>query len=141
MRIGPSFPDELIAAGISLDGLSWNTEAGTLIFADSVPDATRQAVLDVLAVHDPLKRAQDAQARRVHPYYFRLRFTQAQRVAIATSTDPAVIDLREGFAAADTIGLDDRRTAGGLQLLADKGLIDQADVAKLLADRKPEEKP
>ena len=83
----------------------------------------------------------DATLRRVHPYYFRLRFTAAQRLAIATSADPLVIDLREGFAAADTIGLDDRRTSGGLQLLADKGLIDQADVAKLLVDRKPQEKP
>ena len=83
----------------------------------------------------------DPLLRRIHPYYFRLRFTKTQRIAIATSTDPAVIDLRDGFAAADTIGLDDRRTSGGLQLLADKGLIDQADVAKLLVDRKPQEKP
>jgi len=83
----------------------------------------------------------DPNARRVHPYYFRLRFTQAQRIAIATSTDPAVIDLRDGFAAADTIGLDDQRTQRGLELLRDKGLIAADDVATLLADRKPEEKP
>ena len=83
----------------------------------------------------------DPNARRVHPYYFRLRFTQAQRIAIATSTDPAVIDLRDGFAAADTIGLDDRRTVDGLQLLVLKGLISADDVPKLLADRKPGEKP
>ena len=83
----------------------------------------------------------DPLARRVHPYYFRLRFTQPQRVTIATSADPLVIDLRESFAAADTIGLDDPRTAAGLQLLVAKGLIEQTDVAKLLVDRKPQEKP
>ena len=83
----------------------------------------------------------DPLARRVHPYYFRLRFSQPQRVAIATSADPLVIDLRESFAAADTIGLDDPRTAAGLQLLVAKGLIEQTDVAKLLVDRTPQEKP
>jgi hypothetical protein len=101
--------------------LAWRDAGGTPDPADPPPS-------------DPL-------ARRVHPYYFRLRFAQAQRIAIATSADPLVIDLREGFAAADTIGLDDPRTAAGLQLLVARGLIAAGDVAALLADRRPDEKP
>lgn len=80
-------------------------------------------------------------ARRLHPYYFRLRFTRDQRIAFATSTDPDVIDLREGFTAASTIGLDDKRTSDGLDLLIAKGIIRSGDKAALLADRREGEKP
>lgn len=83
----------------------------------------------------------DPSLRRVHPYYFRARFTKAQRVAFATSTDPDIIDLREAFAAADTIGLDDPRTAAGLDLMIAKGVIASGDKAALLADRRPGESP
>ena len=92
------------------------------------------------ALNDPAKQP-IANARRVHPYYFRLRFTKAQRIAFATSTDPDVIDLSEAFRAADAIGLDDPRTDAGLNLLIAKGIIQSSDKAALLADRKVGEKP
>ena len=124
---------------------------GVLRIADSVwipaaeDNADWRAYLawrDADGVPEPADPAPpDASLRRVHPYYFRLRFAQAQRIAIATSADPLVIDLREGFSAADTIGLDDQRTVDGLQLLVLKGLIGADDVPKLLVDRKPQEKP
>lgn len=83
----------------------------------------------------------DPTLRRIHPYYFRLRFTKTQRIAFATSTDPDVIDLSEAFRSADTIGLDDPRTDAGLQLLITKGIIKESDKAALLADRRANEKP
>lgn len=92
------------------------------------------------AANDPASRPLP-DARRLHPYYFRLRFTRDQRIAFAASTDPDVIDLREGFTAASTIGLDDPRTAAGLDLLVAKGIIRSGDKAALLADRREGEKP
>lgn len=83
----------------------------------------------------------DPTLRTIHPFYFRLRFTQAQRTAFDKSTDDAVVELRARFLSASTIGLDDPRTAAGLQLLVARGLIDAGDVAALLADRRPDEKP
>lgn len=100
-----------------------------------------------LADDDPAVVAFNARAsadptlRRIHPYYFRLRFSKAQRIAFATSTDPDVIDLSEAFRSADTIGLDDPRTNAGLNLLIAKGIIQAGDKAALLADRKVSEKP
>lgn len=79
--------------------------------------------------------------RTVHPFYFRLRFTQAQRTAFDTSVDPALVELRAQFTSADTIGLDDPRTAAGLDLMIAKSIIAAGDKAALLADRKPGEKP
>lgn len=83
----------------------------------------------------------DPTLRMIHPFYFRLRFTQQQRTTFDLSTDPAVVELRARFLAASTIGLDDKRTSDGLDLMIAKGLIQPGDKAALLADRKPEEKP
>lgn len=83
----------------------------------------------------------DPTLRSIHPFYFRLRFTQQQRTTFDLSTDPAVVELRARFLAASTIGLDDKRTSDGLDLMIAKGLIQPGDKAALLADRKPEEKP
>lgn len=55
-KIGPTFPDEIAAAGISFEGWSWNIIDGTFSFNDDVPQATRDAVLAVYAVHDPTKQ-------------------------------------------------------------------------------------
>ena len=85
--------------------------------------------------------APDPTLRAIHPFYFRLRFTQAQRTTFDLSTDPAVVELRARFLAASTIGLDDQRTSDGLDLMAAKGLIQPGDKAALLADRKPDERP
>ena len=129
-----------VSIGRRDDRSTWRVQLaeGASVEAIAAAQATAQPIIDGF---DLAAAERDPDHRRVHPYYFRLRFSQAQRLAIATSADPLVIDLREGFAAADTIGLDDPRTAAGLQLLVARGLIEQTDVAKLLVDRTPQEKP
>ena len=132
------------AVGVSIgrrdDRSTWRVQLAEGASAQDLA-AAQAAAQPIIDAFDVAAAERDPSLRRVHPYYFRLRFTQAQRVAIATSTDPLVVDLREGFAAADTIGLDDPRTAAGLQLLVARGLIAAGDVAALLADRRPDEKP
>jgi len=133
---------EVVAVSIGRrdDRSTWRVQLAEGASAQDLA-AAQAAAQPIIDAFDVAAAERDPSLRRVHPYYFRLRFTQAQRVAIATSTDPLVVDLREGFAAADTIGLDDPRTAAGLQLLVARGLIAAGDVAALLADRRPDEKP
>lgn len=52
MRIGPTFPDELRAAGVSLEGFSWG-EDGVIEYRADVPQAVRDQVAAVLSAHDP----------------------------------------------------------------------------------------
>jgi hypothetical protein len=52
-KIGPTFASELAAAGVSLDGYSWNIFDGTFTYNHDVPVATRDAVAAVYAAHDP----------------------------------------------------------------------------------------
>lgn len=71
-RIGPSFPDELRAAGVVDFRFAWSGDAGTVDFHPDVPDSERAKVLAVLAAHDgPLSEARhqaleatDAEAAR-----------------------------------------------------------------------------
>jgi hypothetical protein len=51
-RIGPSFPDELRAAGVSDFRFSWNRDTGTIDFHPEVPASERAKVQSVLAAHD-----------------------------------------------------------------------------------------
>lgn len=68
--IGPSFAEELKAAGVTTDGYSWNSD-GKITFTD-VPDEEQKKILAVLAAHDgPLSEARhqaleaaDAEAAR-----------------------------------------------------------------------------
>jgi len=53
--IGPNFATELAAAGISGDGIAWGSD-GDIQFAETVPQATRDAVAAVLDAHDPAKQ-------------------------------------------------------------------------------------
>lgn len=53
--IGLTFAAELAAAGIPLDGLSWDAEAGVLIAWSG--DDQRTAAEAILAKHDPAKAA------------------------------------------------------------------------------------
>lgn len=52
VKIGPSFPFELVAAGIPLDGIGWDPAAGVIL---ACPDAVRAQVDAVLATHDSTK--------------------------------------------------------------------------------------
>lgn len=56
LKIGPTFPDEIKAAGIDLDGFGWSTTDGTLMFNEDVPQAKRDKIAAVLAKHDPTKQ-------------------------------------------------------------------------------------
>jgi hypothetical protein len=68
--IGPSFPDELKAAGCTTDGYAWSSD-GNITFTD-VSEEEREKILAVLAAHDgPLSEARhqaleatDAEASR-----------------------------------------------------------------------------
>ena len=55
-KIGPTFADEIRAAGVSFEGWSWGIFDGVVWFREDVPQETRDAVLAVLAVHDPAKQ-------------------------------------------------------------------------------------
>ena len=52
--IGPTFADELKAAGIALDGIAW-TDDGDITYRADVPVETKIAVTNVFKVHDATK--------------------------------------------------------------------------------------
>lgn len=51
-RIGPSFPDELKAAGLTGEPFSWSPD-GDVFWGDDATQALKDAVLAVIAQHDP----------------------------------------------------------------------------------------
>jgi hypothetical protein len=63
-RIGPSFYDELVAAGLAGLPFSWNSD-GAFIFSDEMTAAQISGVQAVYAAHDPTKESiADLQAKR-----------------------------------------------------------------------------
>jgi hypothetical protein len=52
-KIGPTFADELRAAGVPSDGYSWDYMAGEFLYRDDCPQAVRDQVAAVYAAHDP----------------------------------------------------------------------------------------
>jgi len=52
MLIGPTFVDELKAAGAPLDGLSWGAD-GAIVYSPSYQAADKLIVQAVLAAHNP----------------------------------------------------------------------------------------
>lgn len=63
MKIGPTFYDELRAAGATTE-IAWSPEPGHIEYAPSVTPAQRAAVEAVLAAHDPVA-SQAAHERRL----------------------------------------------------------------------------
>ena len=55
--IGPTFKSELLAAGLSLNGIGWDTVTGTLYFNDNYTSDLQDRARAVLASHDPSKLA------------------------------------------------------------------------------------
>lgn len=55
IKIGPTFVDELRAAGARFDGLGWG-EDGTLLFSQEYPEDQRALVRRVFSGHNPLSR-------------------------------------------------------------------------------------
>lgn len=86
MRIGENFHNELSAAGLLHVAFSFSPETGECIFCDTVPQAERDAVLAVIAAHDPTKR--DYRIARAENYPPFQEFIDAQ--VKKSSPDPAV---------------------------------------------------
>ena len=90
LKIGPTFTDELLAAGVSLDGLAWNTEMGEIIASDG--DDHKAAAEAVLAKHDPTKElvvhADSITARQLRLWLLSKGLKSAQ-VEAAIATLPA----------------------------------------------------
>lgn len=79
-----------------------------------------------------LKRDLVRRAGELTPLQFQLRLTQAERIAIRTSTDPAIVDYRALAALAQSISLVDPITVGGLQLLVAEGILAPERVPEIL---------
>lgn len=92
-RIGPTLTPELVAAGVSLDGLAWDAATGTVIASASA--AQLAAAVAVVAAHNP--SAPDP-ARTVDGNYF-----------LAGLVDLGWLAFFEAAAAASTKQLDVRR--------------------------------
>lgn len=60
MRIGSTFLLECRAAGIADPMCIWNRTTGEVSFREDAPQEVRDAVLAVLAVHDPVTSEQNA---------------------------------------------------------------------------------
>lgn len=71
--------------------------------------------------------------RTLSKLQFRVRFTFEERIALDSSTDPAVHTLRRDFFSAEFIDLDDPLTIGGLDLLVYKNIILNTRKAEILA--------
>lgn len=52
-KIGITFTSELKAAGLLLDGITWDPETGEINFDTSVSDERRAAIMAVYEAHDP----------------------------------------------------------------------------------------
>jgi len=121
-KIGPTFADEIRAAGISFEGWSWGIFDGIVWFREDVPQITRDAISAVLAVHDPEKQtvpptpyppgAPDTQVPTLR--WQVSRYTVLERLAMARHADAffAVLDKaprvqRELWAASMMIWNDD----------------------------------
>jgi hypothetical protein len=58
--IGPTFGQELAAAGVSGEGICWNTVSGEIYFREDVPSSRRAAAIAVRAAHDATKSISNA---------------------------------------------------------------------------------
>jgi hypothetical protein len=55
-KIGPTFADELVAAGLTLEGYSWDIMTGEINYAADMPQEIIDLIEAVYAVHDPAKQ-------------------------------------------------------------------------------------
>ncbi|PAW75167.1 MAG: hypothetical protein B9S38_02455 [Verrucomicrobiia bacterium Tous-C4TDCM] len=67
------------------------------------------------------------------PLQIRSRMTMAELLAMDTSTDPAVIIVRNNVIAAQEVRSDDPRTAAGKAILIDKGILSEERAAEVFA--------
>ncbi len=77
---------------------------------------------------------------QVYPFVMQSRFTSAQRRAIWRSDDEHVVDLVIQLTTVRMVDVGSPSVQQGIGYLALIGLIDQADVARILAPMTPEER-
>jgi hypothetical protein len=93
--IGPSFADELTAAGITDRRFTWSPGTGSIEYHPDMPDAERQKVEAVLAAHDgPLSEAR-------HQALEATRAEASRRIAALFDQPPGSLDL--AFAELNTL--------------------------------------
>jgi hypothetical protein len=86
-KIGPSFAEELTAAGVVDRRFTWGPESGKVDFHPDVPDSERAKVEAVLAAHDgPLSEAR-------HQALEATRVEASARIAPLFGQPPASLDL------------------------------------------------
>jgi hypothetical protein len=132
-KIGPTFANELDAAGLGGAAISWMADGTYNI--DGLNAAQQQMFLQVLAAHDPTK-----QLSPVLSYLqFRALFTAVENQAImaAAQTNHAVLDWLLQAVGASEINLGDAQVKAGLDALAGTGLITAAREAAILANQPP----
>jgi hypothetical protein len=106
--IGPSFPDELRAGGVTDFRFSWSRESGVIDYHPDFPDSERKKVEDVLAAHDgPLSEAR-------HQALEATRAEAAKRIAENFLKPPDTFDLiyKEINALAKAVQILDKKIEG-----------------------------
>lgn len=111
--IGPTFIDELKAAGAQIDGLAWGDD-GALSFRADYPDDQRTIVENVLAAHEPNNAAAhnaaiDAQIEALERQYLCPRFVREKMLteeALAFAASHPGLTQEQVVAALTTPGPD-----------------------------------
>lgn len=116
------------ATEISVPVYSYVPPLTVTIPADVVGDrqAEIQAVIDTHTPEPPMPE----DLSRVE---FALRFTAAERVAIRTSTDAGVIDVRELNALAERVDLAHSAVVAGVEYLESVGILAEGRVGEILS--------
>lgn len=129
-KIGPTFGDELAAAGLGGTPCAWCPD-GTYNIA-MLPAAQQQTFLRVLVAHDPTRLP----AGILRYSQFRALFTAAenQAITIAAQSKYAVLDWLLQAAAAGGVNLADPQVKAGLDALAAAGLITTVRATAILAN-------
>jgi hypothetical protein len=75
-----------------------------------------------------------APSRLISKWLFNLRFTQEERIAIYTSTDPVVIMIRNDYIIApDPMNMDDSNTTAFMNYFTSSGILASGRQAEILA--------
>jgi hypothetical protein len=85
----------------------------------------------IAAIENPA--VQPAGPVRLTPLEVLARLTPSEEAALTTSTDLAVAIVRQRFIAATFVDTSDPRTAEGIAILVDRGIITQARAGEIFA--------
>ena len=125
-----------IAAVCPIHGVSINGEAGdksTWTF-DATEAATAEQIAAAQAVIDNANPSILDDPITCSPYEFLQRFTQAERIAIESSTDVYVKDFSTFLKAAHEVDFDDSNTLAGMAYLVSLGLLTEERKNKILTN-------